>query len=104
MAVRRTAGVADRRAAQVVQLVYATLGALIFSMYLLFDTQLMMGGHKKYALSPEVCARRLHSASAAPAPHPEALWQEYVFAALSLYVDVINLFLYILQLVSAARR
>jgi FtsH-binding integral membrane protein len=41
----------------------------------------MMGGGKKYALSPE----------------------EYVFAALNLYLDIINLFMFILQIVSAAK-
>lgn len=41
----------------------------------------MMGGGKQYALSPE----------------------EYIFAALNLYLDIITMFLYILQLVSAAR-
>ena len=40
------------------------------------DTQLMMGGGKKYSLSPE----------------------EYVFAALNLYLDIINLFLYLIMI------
>lgn len=62
-------------------LVYTSLGVLIFSMFLVYDTQLMLGGTHKYSISPE----------------------EYIFAALNLYVDVINLFMYILQLVSAAR-
>ena len=29
--------------------------------------------------------------------------EEYVFAALNLYLDIINLFLYILQIIGAAR-
>ena len=29
--------------------------------------------------------------------------EEYIFAALNLYLDIVNLFLYILQLISAAR-
>ncbi|CAB4009850.1 lifeguard 1-like [Paramuricea clavata] len=66
---------------RILQLVYACLGALIFSMYLVYDTQIMMGGGKRYALSPE----------------------EYVFAALNLYLDIINLFIFILQIVSAAK-
>lgn len=49
--------------------------------YLVYDTQIMMGGGKQYSISPE----------------------EYVFAALNLYLDIINLFLYILQLIAAAR-
>ena len=60
---------------------YGSAGALVFSLYIVYDTQLMMGGKHKYALSPE----------------------EYVFAALNLYLDIINLFLYILMIVGAAR-
>ena len=60
---------------------YASAGAFIFSMYIIYDTQLMMGGKKKYSLSPE----------------------EYIFAALNLYIDVINLFQYILMIIGASR-
>ncbi len=42
-------------------------GVLLFSLYLMFDLQLLMGGHK-YELSAD----------------------EYVFAALNLYLDIIN--------------
>ncbi|KAL3836349.1 hypothetical protein ACJMK2_021872 [Sinanodonta woodiana] len=66
---------------KILEIVYASIGALIFSAYLVFDTQLMLGGKHKYALSPE----------------------EYIFAALNLYLDVINLFLFILRIVGAAR-
>lgn len=62
-------------------LAYASLGALIFAAYLVFDTQLMMGGKHKYSISPE----------------------EYIFAALNLYLDIINLFLFILSIVQGAR-
>ncbi|XP_037294785.1 protein lifeguard 1 isoform X1 [Manduca sexta] len=65
----------------IVTLVYASLGALIFSMYLVYDTQLMMGGKHKYSISPE----------------------EYIFAALNLYLDIINIFLYILTIIGVAR-
>ena len=34
-------------------LLYASLGALVFSLYLVFDTQLMLGGSHKYSISPE---------------------------------------------------
>ena len=61
-------------------LVYSSFGALLFSFYLVYDTQLMMGGKHKYSLSPE----------------------EYIFAALNLYLDIINIFIYILEIVSAA--
>ena len=60
---------------------YASGGALLFSMYIVYDTQLMMGGKHKLSVSPE----------------------EYVFAALNLYLDIINLFLYILTIIGAAR-
>ena len=63
-------------------LIYACLGALLFSVYLVVDTQMMMGGKHKYTISPE----------------------EYIFAALNLYLDIINLFMYILQIVAAANR
>lgn len=66
---------------QIVSIIYAALGAGIFSMYLVFDTQLMMGGKHKYSISPE----------------------DYIMAALSIYIDIINLFLMILRLVSAAK-
>ena len=55
---------------------YGCIGALIFSLYIVYDTQLMMGGKHKYSLSPE----------------------EYIFAALNLYLDIINLFLYLLSI------
>jgi len=60
---------------------YGSAGALVFSLYLIYDTQLMMGGNHKYSLDPE----------------------EYIFAALNIYLDVINLFMYILMIVSGSR-
>ncbi|XP_048867701.1 protein lifeguard 1 [Brienomyrus brachyistius] len=59
----------------VLQIVYGSLGALLFSMFLAVDCQLVMG-REKYGLSPE----------------------EYIFAALILYLDIINVFLYLLIL------
>ncbi|KAK7071199.1 hypothetical protein SK128_003819 [Halocaridina rubra] len=67
---------------QVVNMVYACLGALLFCAYIVFDTQLIIGGEHKYQLSPE----------------------EYVFAALNLYLDVVNLFMYILAIVGGSSR
>ena len=60
---------------------YGTAGAVIFSLYIVYDTQLMMGGKHKCSISPE----------------------EYIFAALSLYLDIINLFMYILMIIGASR-
>jgi len=59
---------------EILHLVYSALGALVFSFYLVYDTQMMIGGNHKFSISPE----------------------EYIFAALSIYMDVIQLFLRIL--------
>lgn len=64
---------------KITMIAYGTAGALIFSLYIIYDTQMMMGGKHKYALDPE----------------------EYIFAALNIYLDVVNLFLYILMIVGA---
>jgi len=53
--------------------VYSALIALLFSMFLVYDTQQIVGG-KKYAISPE----------------------EHVYGAVQLYVDVVMIFLSIL--------
>ena len=50
--------------------------------FLVVDTQMIVGGTHKIQMSPE----------------------EYVFAALSLYLDVINIFLYILSIVASGSR
>merc|ERR1712013_427973 len=34
-------------------IIYGAAGALIFSVYLVIDTQMMMGGDHKFAISPE---------------------------------------------------
>lgn len=50
--------------------------------YMVFDTQLILGGkNRKYQVSPE----------------------EYVFAALNLYLDIVTLFLLLLQLIGLCR-
>lgn len=66
---------------KIVSLVYACLGALLFSVYLVYDTQMMMGGKHKYSIHPE----------------------EYIFAALNLYVDIINIFIMILGIIGTSR-
>ncbi|CAH2237555.1 protein lifeguard 1 [Pararge aegeria] len=65
----------------ILTIVYASAGALIFSLYLVYDTQLMMGGKHKYSISPE----------------------EYIFAALNLYLDIVNIFLFILTIIGATK-
>jgi len=50
-------------------------GAILFSFYIVYDTQLICGGkHKKCAFGVD----------------------DYVFAALNIYLDIINLFIYLL--------
>jgi len=61
----------------IVQTIYAGCGALLACVFLIYDTQIMMGGDHKYSISPE----------------------EYIFAALNLYMDVVRIFLFILQLI-----
>jgi len=61
-----------------VSTIFSALGALLFSVYLIYDVQLIAGGHK-YELGPD----------------------DYIPAALCVYLDIINLFLFILRLVSS---
>lgn len=63
---------------RIITLVYSSFGAIVFSLYLIYDTQLMMEGRHKYSISPE----------------------EYIFASLNLYLDVISIFWHILKLVN----
>ncbi|XP_030012895.1 glutamate receptor, ionotropic, N-methyl D-aspartate-associated protein 1b (glutamate binding) [Sphaeramia orbicularis] len=65
---------------KILHIVYAGLGALLFTCFLAVDTQMLLG-NKELALNPE----------------------EYVFAALNLYTDIINVFLYILAIIGRAR-
>ncbi|KAM9308066.1 protein lifeguard 2-like [Gastrophryne carolinensis] len=62
-------------------IVYACIGTLIFGMYLVFDTQLIIGGKHRYSLSPE----------------------DYIFAALNIYIDIVNLFMLLLQIFGLCR-
>ncbi|CAN8022455.1 unnamed protein product [Ixodes persulcatus] len=67
---------------KILHLLYACGGTLLFSFYIVIDTQLIVGGDKRtFALSPE----------------------DYIAGALTLYLDVINVFLFILQILSVLR-
>lgn len=55
--------------------VYAGLGALVFALFLVYDTQMIVGG-RKHELSAE----------------------EYIYGALQLYIDVVYIFLFLLSL------
>eukprot|EP00193_Tetraselmis_chui_P019506 CAMPEP_0177773396 /NCGR_PEP_ID=MMETSP0491_2-20121128/12843_1 /TAXON_ID=63592 /ORGANISM="Tetraselmis chuii, Strain PLY429" /LENGTH=327 /DNA_ID=CAMNT_0019291489 /DNA_START=121 /DNA_END=1104 /DNA_ORIENTATION=- len=62
-------------------LVIASIAVFVFSIYLLYDIQLVMGG-KRMAISPD----------------------EYIVAALNIYMDIIMIFLYILQIIGLSSR
>ncbi|XP_072019973.1 protein lifeguard 2-like [Amphiura filiformis] len=60
--------------------IYGWLAAVLFTMFLAYDTQLLIGG-RRYQLSEE----------------------EYIFGAMNLYIDVVYLFLIILSLFGGGR-
>lgn len=62
-------------------MLYAALGAIVFTLFLAYHTQLLIG-NRKHSISPE----------------------EYVFAALSIYVDIIQIFLFLLQIIGASTK
>uniref|UniRef100_A0A671PX81 Zgc:110410 n=1 Tax=Sinocyclocheilus anshuiensis TaxID=1608454 RepID=A0A671PX81_9TELE len=72
---------ADCYVSKYLYILYASLGTLIFSVYLVMDTELILGGKHKYSISPE----------------------EYIFATLNLYLDIITIFLLLLQLFGFCR-
>ena len=63
-------------------LIYSTAGALLFSVYIVFDTQMILGGKSSMQFGVD----------------------DYVAAAIALYVDIISLFIYLLQLFGEQRR
>ena len=60
-------------------LVYSVVGVIMFSFYLLIDTQQIMGGEKTNFTYDE---------------------DSYILAAVALYLDIINIFLYILEILN----
>lgn len=56
--------------------VQAGIGAILFSFYIVYDTQLIMGGKHKIQFGID----------------------DYVFAALNIYMDILNLFLDLLRI------
>jgi len=78
------AGLSNSPAFKTMQLIYAGIGVLVFSCYLVYDTQLIVGGK-----------------------HPRAAQfavDDYCAAAISLYMDIIQLFLFLLQLLGSRRQ
>jgi len=66
---------------KIVYVIYCGLGAIVFMIWLAIDVQLVMGG-KRFEISPE----------------------DYVFAATQLFLDIVYVFLYILQIVGFASK
>lgn len=62
-------------------MLYAAFGAIAFTLFLAYHTQLLIG-NRKHSISPE----------------------EYVFAALSIYTDIIQIFLFLLQIIGASTK
>ncbi|XP_076118906.1 protein lifeguard 3 [Alosa pseudoharengus] len=60
-------------------MLYAAIGAIVYTLFLAYDTQLLIG-NRSYAISPE----------------------EYIFGALSLYVDIVQIFTFLLQLTGSS--
>ncbi|TNN03186.1 protein lifeguard 3-like isoform X1 [Takifugu rubripes] len=60
-------------------MLYAAIGAVVYTLFLVYNTQLLIG-NRELAISPE----------------------EYVYGALSLYIDIVHIFLFILQVSGAA--
>ncbi|XP_037537393.1 transmembrane BAX inhibitor motif containing 1a [Nematolebias whitei] len=61
-------------------MLYAALGAIVFTLFLAYHTQLLIG-NRKHSINPE----------------------EYVFAALSIYVDIVQIFLFLLQIIGSSK-
>lgn len=59
-------------------LMYSLLGTILFSLYIVYDVQLILGGGHKVQFGID----------------------DYVMAALMLYIDIIQLFIFILRLIS----
>ncbi|XP_063623843.1 protein lifeguard 1-like [Cydia splendana] len=62
--------------------VYSAVTCVMFSMYLVYDTQLMLMGKHKYTVGPD----------------------DYVFATLNLYVDIVNIFMIVLDLLFKSKK
>lgn len=77
MSLAASLGLAGSAAFSAIQVMYAGAGAMIFSCFIVYDTQMIIGGKHQN----EFCV------------------DDYAMAAISLYIDVIQLFLALLRLV-----
>jgi FtsH-binding integral membrane protein len=86
-------------------------GAVLFSIYIAYDVQLLLGGSHRFSGWGEAgrgALRDLHGLLGLPlGAVPHALHtsaavspDEYVMAAISIYLDILNLFLHILRMLS----
>merc|ERR1740121_884578 len=71
----------DHPAFQSLNICHAAMGALLFSAYIVYDTQLIIGGKHKHRFSID----------------------DYAMAAISLYMDIIQLFLHLLRIFGKRR-
>jgi FtsH-binding integral membrane protein len=62
-------------------MIYAAIGAMLFSVYLVIDVQMLLGGKSQYQFSVD----------------------DYVPATICLYIDIVSLFIYVLQLFGERR-
>lgn len=70
-------GLMNHAAFSAIQIMYAAGGALVFSVFIVHDTQLILGGNHKHEFSVD----------------------DYIMAAICLYLDILQLFLDLLQLI-----
>mmetsp|Transcript_23630 Transcript_23630/g.44632 ORF Transcript_23630/g.44632 Transcript_23630/m.44632 type:complete len:251 (-) Transcript_23630:88-840(-) len=82
MSIFSLCGALSSGAFKVMNMIYAGIGAIVFSFYIILDTQLIVGGkHNKFRFSVD----------------------DYIMAAINIYVDIIQLFLMLLQLLGERR-
>jgi len=63
-------------------IIYSSIGTVIFSFYIIYDTQLIIGGENKFQYTTD----------------------DFAIASISLYLDIINLFLFIMDLLNGGRQ
>ena len=71
----------DRFTYNLAELAAASLGLLLFIFMLVYDTQLLLGGEHRYAVSPE----------------------DHVLGAVAIYLDIVNIFIMLLRIIAAAK-
>ncbi|XP_031622424.1 protein lifeguard 1-like isoform X2 [Contarinia nasturtii] len=64
------------------ELILAWISLILFAIYLIHDTQMIIGGKGKYQMGPD----------------------EYILGTLSLYLDIINIFVDLLKIISSLKK